>query len=183
MLLMIDNYDSFTYNLVQYLGELGQDVRVHRNDQITVTDIESLAPDSIVISPGPCTPNEAGVSMAVIERFRDTIPILGVVFCVYLMVSLVLMPLWRWWARLILRPDAYCQLKFDALPFHHRHYFHVAALHRCLKFGQRTRRQRVGVVVHGNHVFGFDPGVGCKGCVFRTHGEIAAYWHQHHIRN
>ncbi len=78
MLLMIDNYDSFTYNLVQYLGELGQDVRVHRNDQITVTDIESLAPDSIVISPGPCTPNEAGVSMAVIERFRDTIPILGV---------------------------------------------------------------------------------------------------------
>ena len=78
MLLMIDNYDSFTYNLVQYLGELGQDVRVHRNDQITVADIEKLAPDNIVISPGPCTPNEAGISMSVIERFKGAIPILGV---------------------------------------------------------------------------------------------------------
>jgi len=78
MLLMIDNYDSFTYNLVQYLGELGQDVRVQRNDQITVEDIEQLAPDRIVISPGPCTPNEAGISMATIERFQGEIPILGV---------------------------------------------------------------------------------------------------------
>ena len=78
MLLMIDNYDSFTYNLVQDLGELGQDVRVQRNDLITVEDIEQLAPDSIVISPGPCTPNEAGISMATIERFQGKIPILGV---------------------------------------------------------------------------------------------------------
>ncbi|MGA9033771.1 MAG: anthranilate/aminodeoxychorismate synthase component II, partial [Sulfuricaulis sp.] len=62
MLLMIDNYDSFTYNLVQYLGELGEDVRVYRNDQISVAEIEKLKPDHIVISPGPCTPNEAGVS-------------------------------------------------------------------------------------------------------------------------
>ena len=78
MLLMIDNYDSFTYNLVQYLGELGQDVRVYRNDQITIADIEKLTPDNIVISPGPCTPNEAGISMAAIERFQRAIPILGV---------------------------------------------------------------------------------------------------------
>ena len=78
MLLMIDNYDSFTYNLVQYLGELGQDVRVQRNDQITLADIEQLAPDCIVISPGPCTPNEAGISMPAIERFQGEIPILGV---------------------------------------------------------------------------------------------------------
>ena len=78
MLLMIDNYDSFTYNLVQYLGELGQDVRVQRNDQITVADIEQLAPDNIVISPGPCTPNEAGISMASIEHFQGKFPILGV---------------------------------------------------------------------------------------------------------
>ena len=68
MLLMIDNYDSFTYNVVQYLGELGADVQVVRNDEIAVSDIESLAPDQIVISPGPCTPNEAGVSMEVIRR-------------------------------------------------------------------------------------------------------------------
>ncbi len=78
MLLMIDNYDSFTYNLVQYLGELGEDVRVYRNDQIPVAEIARLAPARIVISPGPCTPNEAGVSVEVIERFGDRIPILGV---------------------------------------------------------------------------------------------------------
>ncbi|MDX1252132.1 MAG: aminodeoxychorismate/anthranilate synthase component II [Gammaproteobacteria bacterium] len=78
MLLMIDNYDSFTYNLVQYLGELGAEVRVYRNDQITVEEIARLAPDHIVISPGPCTPNEAGISMAAIEAFAGKIPILGV---------------------------------------------------------------------------------------------------------
>ena len=78
MLLMIDNYDSFTYNLVQYLGELGADVRVYRNDQITVAQIEQLAPEKIVISPGPCTPNEAGVSVDTIKRFAAHIPILGV---------------------------------------------------------------------------------------------------------
>ncbi len=78
MLLMIDNYDSFTYNLVQYLGELGADVRVYRNDQITVDEIAHLAPDHIVISPGPCTPNEAGVSVATIKAFVGKIPLLGV---------------------------------------------------------------------------------------------------------
>jgi len=78
MLLMIDNYDSFTYNLVQYLGELGEDVKVFRNDQITVDGIESLAPERIVISPGPCTPNEAGISLELIDRLRDKKPILGV---------------------------------------------------------------------------------------------------------
>ncbi|MFZ5593546.1 MAG: anthranilate synthase component II [Pseudomonadota bacterium] len=78
MLLMIDNYDSFTYNLVQYLGELGAEVRVYRNDQITVEEIVRLDPDHIVISPGPCTPNEAGVSMAVIAAFAGKVPILGV---------------------------------------------------------------------------------------------------------
>jgi anthranilate synthase component 2 len=78
MLLMIDNYDSFTYNLVQYLGELGQDVKVFRNDQLTLEEIERLAPERIVISPGPCTPNEAGISMPLIERFKDAMPILGV---------------------------------------------------------------------------------------------------------
>ncbi len=78
MLLMIDNYDSFTYNLVQYLGELGQDVRVFRNDQITLDEIAALGPDHIVISPGPCTPNEAGVSVETIQRFAGQIPILGV---------------------------------------------------------------------------------------------------------
>ena len=78
MVLMIDNYDSFTYNLVQYLGELGQDVRVHRNDQIGLDDIERQAPTHIVISPGPCTPNEAGISLEVIRRFAGRIPILGV---------------------------------------------------------------------------------------------------------
>ncbi len=78
MLLMIDNYDSFTYNLVQYLGELGQDVRVYRNDKLALTDIEKLAPDHIVISPGPCTPNEAGISIETIRHFAGKIPILGV---------------------------------------------------------------------------------------------------------
>ena len=78
MLLMIDNYDSFTYNVVQYLGELGADVHVVRNDEIIVTDIASLAPERIVISPGPCTPNEAGVSMAVIEAYAGKLPILGI---------------------------------------------------------------------------------------------------------
>lgn len=78
MLLMIDNYDSFTYNLVQYFGELGADVQVFRNDGITPDEIERLAPARIVLSPGPCTPNEAGTSMATIERFAGRIPILGV---------------------------------------------------------------------------------------------------------
>jgi anthranilate synthase component 2 len=78
MLLMIDNYDSFTYNLVQYLGELGADVRVYRNDKITLQEIEDLRPGKIVISPGPCTPNEAGVSVETIRRFAGRIPILGV---------------------------------------------------------------------------------------------------------
>ncbi|HYQ72321.1 MAG TPA: aminodeoxychorismate/anthranilate synthase component II [Gammaproteobacteria bacterium] len=78
MLLMIDNYDSFTYNLVQYLGELGADVCVYRNDQITLQEIERLAPEKIVISPGPCTPNEAGVSLDTIRYFAGRVPILGV---------------------------------------------------------------------------------------------------------
>lgn len=78
MLLMIDNYDSFTYNLVQYLGELGADVRVYRNDQITLEEVAALAPERIVISPGPCTPLEAGISVPLIERFAAEIPILGV---------------------------------------------------------------------------------------------------------
>lgn len=78
MILMIDNYDSFTYNLVQYLGELGADVVVRRNDEITVDNIEGLAPTHIMISPGPCTPNEAGVSMDVIRRYAGVLPILGV---------------------------------------------------------------------------------------------------------
>jgi len=78
MLLMIDNYDSFTYNLVQYLGELGEDVKVIRNDELTVDEIERLAPARIVLSPGPCTPNEAGVTLAVVDRFKGRVPILGV---------------------------------------------------------------------------------------------------------
>ena len=78
MLLMIDNYDSFTYNLVQYLGELGADVRVARNDAITLDEIDALAPAGIVISPGPCTPNAAGISVPLIRRFAGEIPILGV---------------------------------------------------------------------------------------------------------
>lgn len=78
MILMIDNYDSFTYNVVQYLGELKADVRVVRNDEITVADIEALAPEKIVISPGPCTPNEAGISVATVTAFADKIPLLGI---------------------------------------------------------------------------------------------------------
>ena len=78
MLLVIDNYDSFTYNLVQYLGELGQDVRVVRNDAVTVDEIAAMQPGRIVISPGPCTPREAGVSVEVITRLAGTIPLLGV---------------------------------------------------------------------------------------------------------
>jgi anthranilate synthase/aminodeoxychorismate synthase-like glutamine amidotransferase len=78
MLLLIDNYDSFTYNLAQYLGELGEEVRVERNDAISVDAIAQLAPARIVISPGPCTPNEAGISMDVIRRFAGKIPLLGV---------------------------------------------------------------------------------------------------------
>jgi anthranilate synthase component II len=78
MLLMIDNYDSFTYNLVQYLGELGEDVKVVRNDELTVDEIEALAPERIVLSPGPCTPNEAGVSLELVARFAGRVPILGV---------------------------------------------------------------------------------------------------------
>jgi anthranilate synthase component II len=78
MLLMIDNYDSFTYNLVQYLGELNQEVVVYRNDAITLEEIERLRPERIVVSPGPCTPNEAGISVPLIQRFAGKIPILGV---------------------------------------------------------------------------------------------------------
>jgi anthranilate synthase component 2 len=78
MLLMIDNYDSFTFNLVQYLGELGVEVAVHRNDQITVDEIAALQPERIVLSPGPCTPTEAGVSLEVVKTFAGKLPILGV---------------------------------------------------------------------------------------------------------
>ncbi len=78
MLLMIDNYDSFTYNLVQYLGELGQVIKVYRNDQVTVDEIEAQKPERIVISPGPCTPNEAGISNEILRRFAGKMPILGV---------------------------------------------------------------------------------------------------------
>ena len=78
MLLMIDNYDSFTYNLVQYFSELGEKVAVYRNDEITLDKIAQLNPERIVISPGPCTPNEAGVSLAVINQFSQNIPVLGV---------------------------------------------------------------------------------------------------------
>ena len=78
MLLLIDNYDSFTFNVVQYLSELGEDVRVYRNDEINVAEIRELSPDVIVISPGPCTPNEAGISMEVVRAFEGEIPILGI---------------------------------------------------------------------------------------------------------
>ena len=78
MLLMIDNYDSFTYNVVQYLGELGYDVTVFRNDVISIQEIQNLSPSQIVISPGPCTPNEAGISMEVVRYFAGQIPILGI---------------------------------------------------------------------------------------------------------
>jgi anthranilate synthase component 2 len=78
MILMVDNYDSFTYNVVQYLAELKAEVQVYRNDQITIADIEQLAPEKIVISPGPCTPNEAGISVEAIKYFAGKIPILGI---------------------------------------------------------------------------------------------------------
>ncbi len=78
MLLMIDNYDSFTYNLVQYFGELGEDIRVFRNDKISIAEIEALQPKRIVVSPGPCSPEEAGISVAAIRHFAGRIPILGV---------------------------------------------------------------------------------------------------------
>ncbi|HEY0719681.1 MAG TPA: aminodeoxychorismate/anthranilate synthase component II [Gammaproteobacteria bacterium] len=78
MLLMIDNYDSFTYNLVQYFGELGAEVEVHRNDQISIAEIERMAPDHLVISPGPCSPAEAGIAVAAIQHFAGKLPILGV---------------------------------------------------------------------------------------------------------
>jgi anthranilate synthase/aminodeoxychorismate synthase-like glutamine amidotransferase len=78
MILMIDNYDSFTYNLVQYLGQLREEVVVHRNDEISIDEIEGLEPDAIFLSPGPCTPREAGISVDVVRRFHKTIPIMGV---------------------------------------------------------------------------------------------------------
>lgn len=78
MILMIDNYDSFTYNVVQYLAELGADIKVVRNDEIQVAEIDAMAPEKIVISPGPCTPNEAGISLAAIEAFAGRIPLLGI---------------------------------------------------------------------------------------------------------
>jgi anthranilate synthase/aminodeoxychorismate synthase-like glutamine amidotransferase len=78
MILMIDNYDSFTYNLVQYLGQLGEDVVVRRNDETTLEEIETMAPEAIFLSPGPCSPEEAGITVAVVRRFHDRIPILGI---------------------------------------------------------------------------------------------------------
>ena len=78
MLLMIDNYDSFTYNVVQYLAELGAEVLVRRNDEITIDEIKQLSPEKIVISPGPCTPNEAGISLAVLEEFSGKLPLMGI---------------------------------------------------------------------------------------------------------
>jgi anthranilate synthase/aminodeoxychorismate synthase-like glutamine amidotransferase len=78
MILIIDNYDSFTYNLVQYLGEMGEEIQVFRNDRITIDEIAERRPDHLIISPGPCTPNEAGISLCVVERFAGEIPILGV---------------------------------------------------------------------------------------------------------
>ena len=78
MLLMIDNYDSFTYNLVQYLGELGEDVRVFRNDEISLSEVVGMKPDRVVLSPGPCTPNEAGITLGLIDILAGKIPILGV---------------------------------------------------------------------------------------------------------
>ncbi|MFZ0801788.1 MAG: aminodeoxychorismate/anthranilate synthase component II [Terriglobales bacterium] len=78
MVFVLDNYDSFTYNLVQYLGELGAEVEVRRNDQVTITDVEAMQPERIVVSPGPCTPNEAGISVELIRQFAGKVPILGV---------------------------------------------------------------------------------------------------------
>jgi anthranilate synthase/aminodeoxychorismate synthase-like glutamine amidotransferase len=78
MIVMLDNYDSFTYNLVQYLGEMGEDLRVYRNDEVTVEEVEAMRPDHLIISPGPCTPNEAGISVPLIKRMAGKVPILGV---------------------------------------------------------------------------------------------------------
>ncbi len=78
MIVMIDNYDSFVYNLVQYLGEMGEDIRVFRNDKLTIAHIEDIRPDHIILSPGPCTPNEAGISLELIQHFKGKIPMLGV---------------------------------------------------------------------------------------------------------
>src|SRR5512143_484120 len=78
MVFVLDNYDSFTYNLVQYLGELGAEVEVRRNDQVTVAEIEAMRPERIVVSPGPCTPQEAGISILLIRRFTGKVPVLGV---------------------------------------------------------------------------------------------------------
>ncbi len=78
MILMIDNYDSFTYNIVQYLGELGAELTVYRNNELSIKDIKKIAPDKIIISPGPCTPNEAGISIKVIQEFHKTLPIMGI---------------------------------------------------------------------------------------------------------
>jgi len=78
MLVMIDNYDSFTYNLVQYLGELGEEVKTFRNDEISIAEVEALNPDRIMLSPGPCTPNEAGISLSVIKHFKGKLPLMGV---------------------------------------------------------------------------------------------------------
>ncbi|HEV2715491.1 MAG TPA: aminodeoxychorismate/anthranilate synthase component II, partial [Terriglobales bacterium] len=78
MIFVLDNYDSFTYNLVQYLGELGAEVVVRRNDHVTVTDVEAMKPERIVLSPGPCTPNEAGISIELIRHFAGRVPVLGV---------------------------------------------------------------------------------------------------------
>ena len=78
MVFVLDNYDSFTYNLVQYLGEMGQEIVVRRNDQVTINDIEEMSPDRILISPGPCTPQDAGISIALIKHFAGKLPILGV---------------------------------------------------------------------------------------------------------
>ncbi|MEC8170534.1 MAG: gamma-glutamyl-gamma-aminobutyrate hydrolase family protein, partial [Pseudomonadota bacterium] len=78
MILLIDNYDSFTYNIVQYVGELGVTVNVKRNDEITLDDIKKMSPDKIIISPGPCTPNEAGISVDLIREFKNKLPILGI---------------------------------------------------------------------------------------------------------
>ena len=78
MILLLDNYDSFTYNLAQYLGQMGQDLEIRRNDRVTLDEIQDLRPERIVISPGPCTPKEAGISVPLIQRFAGKIPILGV---------------------------------------------------------------------------------------------------------
>jgi anthranilate synthase/aminodeoxychorismate synthase-like glutamine amidotransferase len=78
MILLLDNYDSFTYNLAQYLGQMGQDLEIRRNDEVTLDEIQNLRPERIVISPGPCTPKEAGISVPLIQRFAGEIPILGV---------------------------------------------------------------------------------------------------------